>query len=103
MKRLATAALLTMMVSTSALAWGPREQGILTGIAGYWLYQKLDDAGRPRGPTVQYQQPPVVVMQQPPMQVQPQPLPQALPQCRSEATYNQSGDFLGYQLWCRQQ
>jgi len=99
MKRIIAAATLAAVISTPALAWGPREQGIVTGIAGYWLYQKLDEAGKPKGPPVQYQQPPVVIMQQPQVQAQ----PQALPQCRTEATYNQTGDFLGYQLWCRQQ
>jgi hypothetical protein len=99
MKRIIAAATLAAVISTPALAWGPREQGAVLGIAGYWLYQKLDEAGKPKGPPVQYQQPPVVIMQQPPVQSQ----PQSLPQCRTEATYNQTGEFLGYQLWCRQQ
>ena len=35
---IATLALTTI---NPAMAWGDREQGILTGVAGMWLYQKL--------------------------------------------------------------
>lgn len=39
--KLAAVALIGSLVSAPALAWGDREQGILGGIAGYWLYQQL--------------------------------------------------------------
>ena len=49
----------------AAHAWGAREQGILTGVAGLWVFQQLN-------------KPPVVV-QQPPVYV-PQPAPVYVPQ-----------------------
>lgn len=57
-------ALIGSLISTSAFAWGAREQGILTGIAGLWTYQQLDRAGRQQ-PQIVYQQPPVVISQPP--------------------------------------
>ena len=41
----------------AAHAWGAREQGILTGVAGLWVYQQLAK------PSVVIQQPPVYVPQ----------------------------------------
>ena len=38
------AALLAVLISTPALAWGDREQGILAGITAVLLWQKLDAA-----------------------------------------------------------
>lgn len=35
------AGLLALAISSPAFAWGDREQGILTGIAGYWLFDKF--------------------------------------------------------------
>lgn len=71
MKKIVLAvALIGSLISTSAFAWGPREQGILAGVAGLWAFQQLDRAGRQQ-PQVVYQQPPVVY-QQPPVIVQPQ-------------------------------
>ena len=60
------------LVSTNAFAWGAREQGIVTGVAGLWVFQQLQKAGE------QQQQQPVIVQQQPviiqqqPIVVQPQ-------------------------------
>lgn len=34
-------ALVAMLLSTSAFAWGAREQGILAGVAGLWTVQQL--------------------------------------------------------------
>lgn len=67
-----TVAVLLMATTASAFAWGPREQGIVTGIAGTLLYQHITE---PR------QQPPVVVHPAPqyrsaPVYVQPPPRPQ---------------------------
>jgi hypothetical protein len=51
----------------AAHAWGPREQGILTGVAGLWVYQQLS-------------RPPVTVYQQPAPVYIPQPAPVYVPQ-----------------------
>jgi len=80
MKKLILALTVGMLVSTSAFAWGPREQGIVTGVAGLWIFQQLQRAGQAQPPVVVYQQPPVVyqppVINQapmtPPVIVQPQ-------------------------------
>ena len=53
----------------AANAWGPREQGIVTGVAGLWVYQQLS-----KPPVTVYQQPPVIV-QQPPQVIYQQPPP----------------------------
>lgn len=71
MKKLILALTVGMFVSTSALAWGPREQGIVTGVAGLWIFQQLQRAGQPQQPpVVVYQQPPVIY-QAPPAQMTP--------------------------------
>ena len=67
MKKVLIAGLIAISGATSAFAWGPHEQGILTGIAGLWTYQQLS---RPQvvyqpQPQVIYQAPPVVIQQQP--------------------------------------
>lgn len=41
MKKLIIGLTVGMIVSTSAFAWGPREQGILAGVAGLWTIQQL--------------------------------------------------------------
>jgi hypothetical protein len=50
--KIAAVAVIGSMLAAPAFAWGDREQGILTGIAGLWLWQRLN-------------QPPVVVQQAP--------------------------------------
>ena len=35
------AAVVLSTLTAPAFAWGEREQGILSGIAGYWLYNRL--------------------------------------------------------------
>ena len=57
MKKIALALLLSLGVTTSAYAWGDREQGILSGIAGILLLNKLNE----RPVTQQQQQPPIVI------------------------------------------
>ena len=37
--------LLAVCVASPAFAWGDREQGILTGVAGYWLFDKFRQSG----------------------------------------------------------
>lgn len=54
-KKLVAAALIGSLLSAPAFAWSDREQGILSGIAGYWIFQKLNER----------QQPPVVVEHSP--------------------------------------
>ena len=50
--KIAVVAVIGSMLAAPAFAWGDREQGILTGVAGLWLWQRLN-------------QPPVVVQQAP--------------------------------------
>lgn len=59
--------ILAFAFSTSAFAWGAREQGILTGVAGLWVYQQLNKSGQPQSAPVIVQQPPVVVQSHPPV------------------------------------
>lgn len=79
MKKIIAGLLVGMFVSTSAFAWGPREQGALAGVAGLWAFQQLQRAGQPQviyqqTPPVIYQQtPPVIYQQSPPVIYAPQP------------------------------
>lgn len=78
MKKIIAGLLVGMFVSTSAFAWGPREQGILSGVAGLWAFQQLQRAGQPQviyqqTPPVIYQQTPPVYQQAPPVIYAPQP------------------------------
>jgi hypothetical protein len=86
MKKYIVAVVAGLVFSSSAFAWGPREQGALAGIAGLWAFQKLQRAGQPQviyqqtppviyqqTPPVIYQQTPPVIMQQPPVIYAPQP------------------------------
>jgi hypothetical protein len=50
------------LISTNAHAWGDREQGILAGAAGLWVFQQLNKAGQTQGQ-------PVIVQQVPPSNV----------------------------------
>lgn len=70
MKKLLASVLVgfSLLASTAAHAWGPLEQGILTGVAGLWTFQQLSRIGQPQ-PVVVYQQPPVIY--QAPVQVTP--------------------------------
>lgn len=73
MKKYIVAVLVCLSFSSSAFAWGPREQGVLSGVAGLWVFQQLQRAGQPQ---VIYQQtPPVypVYQQAPPVIYAPQP------------------------------
>ena len=61
-KILATAAVIGAMASTPAMAWGDREQGILTGIIGTLIIQDINRGhSQPHYP----QQQPVIVQQPP--------------------------------------
>ena len=59
-KRLISLTLACSLISAPAFAWGPREQGILAGAAGLWIYQQLS-----KPPVVVQQQSPVIVQQPP--------------------------------------
>jgi hypothetical protein len=81
--KIAVVAALTMSSVTSAHAWGPREQGIVTGIAGVLLYQHITQPRvyvQPHGhyvqPPVQYAREQVFVV--PPVQYFPPPPPRAV-------------------------
>jgi hypothetical protein len=92
-KVIVTLAVIGSLISTSAMAWGDREQGILTGVAGLWIYQQLDRAGRQPQPV--YVQPqPVYVQQQPVYVLQ----PQRVCELRSEIVNGQiiQGNFCYY-------
>ena len=78
MKKFIITVVAGLVFSSSAFAWGPREQGALAGVAGLWAFQQLQRAGQPQviyqqTPPVIYQQTPPVIMQQPPVIYAPQP------------------------------
>jgi len=94
------AGLAIALCASSAMAWGEREQGILTGVAGLWAFQQLDRAGRQPQPV--YVQPQPVYVQPQPVYVQPQPhyslTPQRICELRSEVVNGQiiQGNFCYY-------
>ena len=67
MKKIIVSLLVGMVVATPAFAWGDREQGILTGVAGLWTFQQLNKIGQPQGDRVIIQQQPVIVQSQAPV------------------------------------
>jgi hypothetical protein len=79
MKKLIAGLIVGMLVSTSAFAWGPREQGILAGAAGLWTIQQLTRPnaiinvnGNPVNVNPVYVQPAPQVYVSPPVYTQPQ-------------------------------
>ena len=79
-------------MATPSFAWGPREQGILTGVAGLWVFQQLDRAGRP-----QIVQQPVII--QPPVQM-PAPIVYGATQyCETKPVQDQFGTWQ-YATFC---
>jgi hypothetical protein len=64
MNKISSIIIASLVVSCSyapaAHAWGAREQGILTGVAGLWVYQQLA-----KPPAAVYQQPVPVYVPQP--------------------------------------
>lgn len=89
MKKLISVLFLGILVSTSAHAWGEREQGIVTGIAGLWMYQQLQKAGEHPEPTVIYQTP---IYQSPPVYHVPAPQVQRRQYCEWTVVTNQFGE-----------
>lgn len=54
------------ITAAPAYAWGDREQGVLTGVAGLWVFQQLNKAGQQQPPQPQVVTPaPVYVVPQP--------------------------------------
>ena len=93
-----------LMASTAAFAWGPREQGIVTGVAGTLLYQHIT------GNQPQYNPPPAVYY--PPAPVYPQNYYQAPvrtpayyqpppPVCTTYSNIDHHGQFRGHTRICR--
>jgi hypothetical protein len=88
MIKLITASLAALLFTTSAQAWGDREQGALAGIVGTLIWQKLESQNQPPRPQVIHQPvytPPTVIYQYP------QPMPER--QCyvvRETRNYNGS-------------
>jgi hypothetical protein len=88
MIKLITTAAVVLLFSTSAQAWGDREQGALAGIVGTLIWQKLESQNQPPRPQVIHQPvytPPTVIYQYP------QPVPER--QCyvvRETRNYNGS-------------
>jgi hypothetical protein len=68
MKKAAIFVLMGALVSTNALAWGDREQGVLTGMAALWAFQKLNQNSAYQAPQAQ----PQTVYVERPVIVQPQ-------------------------------
>jgi hypothetical protein len=93
MKKFIVAVVAGLVFSSSAFAWGPREQGALAGIAGLWAFQQLQRAGQPQ---VIYQQTPPVIMQQPPVIMQQPPVIYA-PQPQQYCEYTVVTDQFGFQ------
>lgn len=92
-KVIVTLAVIGSLISTSAMAWGEREQGILTGVAGLWVVQQLHRAGQQQQPVYTPPQP-VYVHQQPVYVLQ----PQRVCELRSEVVNGQivQGNFCYY-------
>ena len=93
------AGLLITSSSTPALAWGDREQGILAGIAGVWLFNQLTrDDQRPTQPA----QPPSVVYQPAPVYVYPEPPVYVhRPRCHYFPVVDQFGRVMYYRQHCQ--
>ena len=96
-------AVAAVAISTSAMAWGPREQGALTGLVIGAVVASQYDAPEPR---YQRRQEPVYVQPQP-VYIQPQPQicgynvycgPIA---CFNEPIHNQWNQIIGYRQVCR--
>lgn len=54
-------ALIVSSIASQSHAWGPREQGILAGVAGVWAIQQL---AKPAQAQPTYSMPPVMMPQQ---------------------------------------
>lgn len=89
MKKLITAAT-AVILSTSAMAWGDREQGVLTGILGTILWQKIDQNGKPQGEPVVIEK--EVIVERPVYRVK---------QCEELPIYDNQHKIVGYRRTCQ--
>ena len=89
---------LIALASVNVYAWGEREQGVLQGLAGAWLLNRMLQN------TEQQQPPPVTVAPPPPVYVYPSPPPQVYyrqPMCYNVPYYDQFGRLAYYRQICR--
>ena len=111
MKKLISAVVVCAM-STSASAWGEREQSALLGLViGSAVTHHVNRQANQPSAQPNYQQPNVVyvpVQQAPEPQVcgynitcYPQPQPVYTPLCYQESVYDQYGRIVGYRQVCR--
>jgi len=116
-------AIALMVIAGQAHAWGDREQGILAGVFGTILLQKIAQQNQPVhsqppvtvGEAPVYSNPQVIVQQQPQIIVVPQyrysqpryiPMPQAMymppaPVCQQIPIYDHWGRYVTDQTVCR--
>jgi hypothetical protein len=85
MKKLLAIGVLAL-ATTQAYAWGPREQGIVTGIAGTLLWQHVTQPRVVQAPPVVVQQAPQVVVPQ--SRVYSLPAPRPIYEERTQWDYN---------------
>lgn len=78
MKKAIVFVLTSALFSTSALAWGDREQGVLAGMAALWAFQRLNQVDNPPQPV---QVRPQTVYVERPVVVQPQVIEYQRQQC----------------------
>ena len=78
---IAVALVASCSYAPAAHAWGAREQGILTGVAGLWVYQQLAK------PSVAVQPPVYIPQHQPPVYIQQHQPPVYVPQPQTVYVY----------------
>jgi hypothetical protein len=94
------ATVLALALTTPAMAWGDREQGVLAGIAATLFFQHMQQHSHTQG-----SQPPVVIQQQPVI-VQPPAVPVVVPptiqlNCVPSPNHDYHGRVIGYAYICR--
>ena len=90
--------LVIAVATSSAGAWGEREQGVLQGLAGAWLLNRMLQNNEQPAP------PPVTVAPPPPVYVYPEPPPTVYyyrPRCHTVPYYDQFGRLAYYRQICR--
>jgi hypothetical protein len=91
------AGLIVAIATSSAFAWGEREQGALAGIVGTLMYQRAMQPQQVYQPQVIYQQQPQQVYIQPEYRTLPQYTQQYLPPngVSCVPAYTAQGQYLG--------
>lgn len=103
MKKALVAGLVGLAMTSSAFAWGDREQGALAGliVGGIIGSQARAERYEPRYEPRVIVQPPVVIQQQEPIIVYPAPRQRyRAPLCLLHPYYDQYGQLLGYERSC---